>query len=153
MVTMLPFRIEAYFDVTDARLTDDQAVDSDVAPKIIGLQAADRGSGRFFNGVLNSVELWLVPTNVVTYQWELYSRENNVWATWDRRSARMFMTWDNHIADVAACAANTRYLWNDLNVPFTLDPDSPGTFLYHLDWSGAPGDTLGMIILTGWREA
>lgn len=151
MVDMAPFRVEMFSDVTTGRFTDADTVDHPPGHSI-GLLQGDRGSGRFLNGVLTAMGIRLNPTNAVTYRIELYSRYDGAWAdhSFELRACNLFKSWDNSVTDVAACVDDVEYGWIGLDVPFQLS--DPGSFFYNLEWSGAPGDTTGMIVLGGMRE-
>jgi hypothetical protein len=147
--SMVPFRVKAYFEATSARLTTDSAVDS--KPTLtIGYANQDEGCVGVYHGVINNVAIRLNPTNAVTYQFELVADDAGASNSYRLRADNLFKSWDNSVFDVAAGADDVEYKWEGLEIPFLLG--HIGDIFYNIDWSAAPGNTTGYIMIGGWRE-
>ena len=150
--TMVPFRIVAYYEATSAQLSTDSTVDN--KPTLnIGATQGNRGAFYSRNGTITTVAIRVNPTNAVTADFEIYQSPDGANNSYQLRADNLFKSWDNAVNDVADLADDTEYKWEGLEIPFTLDNGSPGDFWFNLDWSGAPGDTTGYIMIGGWREA
>ena len=150
MVDMIPFRVERFHTVTSAEFTTDTAVEA-VPTVRLGADGSDDGASWFRGGILNYIEFRLNPTNAVTYQFQLFESNSYGHGGYELQKECLFRSWDNPITDVVACADDTRYGFHGLNIPFRLL--WPGDFWYNIDWSAAPGNTTGYIIVGGLREA
>ena len=147
---MVPFKICVFYEATHARLSTDTATDA--KPTLtIGMTNGDEGAGPWRMGVLKTVGVRLNPTNAVTYTIEFYQDDSGATSSYQLRADCLFKSHDNAIADIAAAADDTEYVWHDINRYFYLT--DIGDFFMGIDWSAAPGDTTGMVVLEGEREA
>jgi hypothetical protein len=149
MGSTVPFRVQFNYEATNARLTTDVAVDNPPT-QTIGRTNLDIGAvPNLVEGFLDYVAVRLNPTNAVTYVLEVYQDNSGAVNTYELRSDRLFSSADNGINDVAAAADDTPYAWVSINKPFRLR--DVGDFHYLTDWSGAPGNTTGYLVLGGRR--
>ena len=150
--SMVPFRINAYYEATSAQLSTDSTVDN---KPTLNIGAAQGNKGAFYarNGTITTIAIRLNPTNAVTYDFELIQDDAGANNSYQLRADNLFKSWDNAILDVADCGDDTEYKWEGLDIPFSLPAIHAGDFWFNIDWSGAPGDTTGYIMIGGWREA
>ena len=148
MSSMVPFRVAMYYEATNARLSDDDTLDNKPT-NTMGLSNGDKGAVPMHEGILDYIGIRLNPSNAVTFEVEFYQDDTGANNSYQLRSDRLFLTSDNAVADVAAGADDTWYEWCNVNIPFRLV--DPGDFFYNIAWSGAPGNTTGMIVLGGRR--
>ena len=146
--SMVPFYVSMYYEGTSARLSTDSTLDNKPALSI-GLTNGDKGCCVIHEGILDFIVIRLNPTNAVTWEFEVYQDYAGANNSYQLRGDRLFLTSDNHINDVAAGADNIRYEWHGIDRPFRLVV--PGNFYYNIAWSGAPGNTTGVIGLGGRR--
>jgi hypothetical protein len=149
-VDMIPFREEMFYEVTNANFTTDTAAEA-TPTRRIGVSPGNHGATYFRGGTLEYVEIRLNPANPVTYTFQLFEGNGLAHGGYELQSECLFRSWDNPVTDVAACADDTRYGWHGLRIPFHLT--SAGNFWFNIDWSAAPGDTTGYIVIGGMREA
>jgi hypothetical protein len=150
---MVPFRVTAWFDASSLRLTTDSAIDTKPT-RTLGATSQDVGAQLFHHGVISTVGCRLNPANAVTYKLEVLQSNDGASASYQNRSQHLFHSWDHAaitVGVVADLVDDVSYRWEGLDIPFFLE--DIGDFWFNIDWSGAPGNTLGYIFIGGMREA
>ncbi len=148
VVTLIPFWVEVGDDGTTGIFETDTAKGG-VPPNVIDRDTFAitlQGVGDWTTGVINRIGIYLNPANAVTCDVEI-----NRTAT-GRDYDVLFKSWDNECTDVADLAKGVEYWWTGLNIPFRL-PQLYTRFYFLTDWSAAPGEVEGWIVLSGLREA
>jgi len=93
------------------------------------------------SGRVKRIHFQLKPTNAVTYTLRLYSYNiDGTTNPYELNSCLIFESSSLRASDV-------EYDLNELDIPFMLA--SEDTMYYAIEWSGAPGDTLGFIQVSG----
>jgi len=96
---------------------------------------------RVKSGKINRVHYRLNPTNAETYQLRIWARAVNGAATpYEQEVALLYES-------PAAQADDQPYEDVEMDIPFTLH--TAGYIYYSIDWTGAPGNTPGMIEVEG----
>jgi len=90
------------------------------------------------SGRIHRIHYRLNPTNAVTFTLRIWRA-----AAANDYEANMDMLYESP----ALQADDTDYDRAELDIPFTLG--WPGTIYYSIEWTGAPGNTLGFIEVTG----
>jgi hypothetical protein len=140
-------------DTTTAGFTTDS--DWDDAPiRSIGpgADAAVTGYGlsspsHVRRGILKKLMWRLNYPNAVTYRLVFYDDRTGGDQTYQQRARVIFDS--DEVA--AACADDVPYVATELDRPFNLE--DVGDYLFNIDWSAAPGNTLGYIMGWGIYEA
>ena len=96
-------------------------------------------------GEINRISWRMNPANAVTYRLQVY--ESNSGATGSEENLSHLLFDSTEV--VAACVDDVFYDAHELVRPFYL---RTSIFWYILDWSAAPGNTTGMISISGKRE-
>lgn len=120
-------------DGTGNSFETDQDVDTTPSVKIDTIRDPDN----LKKGLLLNVFYCMNPTNAVTYTLRI----------WRGAIADNMTSYSNLIYESPAAQADTTIYHREIRVPFTLDVE--GDIYVSLDWTGAPDNTPGFLILTG----
>jgi hypothetical protein len=91
-------------------------------------------------GKINRIHYRLKPTNAVTYVLRIWRAARA--GDYESNSVMLYESPPTQASDVD-------YDKGELEIPFVLS--TPGTMYYSIEWSGAPGNTVGFIDVTGER--
>jgi len=125
-------------DGTGDYFETDQAKTDTVTLTLAGT-GANVWPARFREGIIRRVQYRLNPTAAETYTLRIWRRGGVA----DDYASNMELLYESATARVD----DTDYDVNDLQIPFRLYTQS--TIYYSIDWTGAPGNTPGFIVVSG----